>query len=117
MNSHAADFAAPEFRKYLDLYLRGSGGASAEERVKLMKLLWDSVGSEFGGRHELYEINYSGSHEEIRRYALFGAQASGDADRCKRFAESCLNEYDLRGWVAPDLVNSDDISILRRARR
>jgi len=25
--------------------------------VKLMKLLWDAVGSEFGGRHELYEIN------------------------------------------------------------
>ena len=32
---------------------------------------------EFGGRHELYEINYWGSTEEIRRYALFGAMASG----------------------------------------
>jgi aromatic ring hydroxylase len=116
MNSHAADFAAPELRKYLDLYLRGSGGASAEERVKLMKLLWDAVGTEFGGRHELYEINYSGSHEEIRRYALFGALASGDADRWKGFAESCLAEYDLNGWVAPDLVNADDVSILRRDR-
>ena len=29
-----------------------------------MKLLWDAVGTEFGGRHELYEINYSGSHED-----------------------------------------------------
>jgi 4-hydroxyphenylacetate 3-monooxygenase len=112
MNSHAADFAAPELRKYLDLYVRGSGGVSAEERVKLMKLLWDAVGSEFGGRHELYEINYSGSHEEIRRYALFGALASGDADRWKGFAESCMAEYDLAGWVAPDLVNPDDVSVL-----
>ena len=25
-----------------------------------MQLLWDAIGSEFGGRHELYEINYSG---------------------------------------------------------
>ncbi len=73
LNSHAADFKAPEIRKYLDAYVRGSGGASAEERVKLMKLLWDAIGTEFGGRHELYEINYAGSHEEIRRYALFGA--------------------------------------------
>ncbi|MGU0042611.1 4-hydroxyphenylacetate 3-hydroxylase C-terminal domain-containing protein [Escherichia coli] len=23
--------------------------------------MWDAIGSEFGGRHELYEINYSGS--------------------------------------------------------
>ena len=38
-------------------------------------------------RHELYEINYSGSHEEIRRYALFGAIASGQYDRWKGFAE------------------------------
>ncbi len=113
LNSHAADFKAPEIRKYLDAYVRGSGGVSAEERVKLMKLLWDSIGTEFGGRHELYEINYAGSHEEIRRYALFGALACGDADRWKAFAESCLSEYDLNGWTVPDLVNPDDVSVLR----
>jgi 4-hydroxyphenylacetate 3-monooxygenase len=106
LNSHAKDFAAPELRKYLDLYLRGSNGVDAVERVKLMKLLWDAVGSEFGGRHELYEINYSGSHEEIRRYALFGALASGQYDRFKQFAESCMAEYDLNGWTATDLVNT-----------
>jgi 4-hydroxyphenylacetate 3-monooxygenase len=106
LNSHAKDFAAPELRKYLDIYLRGSNGVDAEERVKLMKLLWDAVGSEFGGRHELYEINYSGSHEEIRRYALFGAIGSGQYDRFKQFAESCMAEYDLNGWTAKDLVNA-----------
>jgi len=117
MNSHAADFAVPELRGYLDRYVRGSGGASAEQRVKLMKLLWDAVGTEFGGRHELYEINYSGSHEEIRRYALFGALASGDADRMKGFADQCLGEYDLKGWTAPDLINPDDVSVIGRAAR
>jgi hypothetical protein len=55
------------------------------ERVKLMKLLWDCLGTEFGGRHELYEINYGGSTEEIRRYCLFGAQANGNADRFRGF--------------------------------
>jgi 4-hydroxyphenylacetate 3-monooxygenase len=30
------------------------------ERVKLMKLAWDAVGSEFGSRHLQYEMFYSG---------------------------------------------------------
>jgi aromatic ring hydroxylase len=113
LNSHARDFKTPELRKYLDLYVRGSGGVSAVERVKLMKLLWDAVGSEFGSRHELYEVNYSGSHEEIRRYALFGAIASGQYDRWKGFAESCMTEYDLDGWTTKDLINPDDVAVIR----
>src|SRR5881296_2580281 len=113
LNSHAKDFKQTDLRKYLDLYLRGSGGVDAVERVKLMKLLWDAVGTEFGGRHELYEINYSGSHEEIRRYALFGALASGQYDRWKQFAETCMAEYDLDGWKVKDLVNTGGISALR----
>jgi aromatic ring hydroxylase len=114
LNSHARDFQVPELRKYLDLYVRGSGGATAVERVKLMKLLWDAIGSEFGGRHELYEVNYSGSHEEIRRYALLGAVGSGQYERWKAFADSCMAEYDLDGWTASDLVNPNDVSILGR---
>jgi aromatic ring hydroxylase len=114
LNSHARDFQNPELRKYLDLYVRGSGGVTAVERVKLMKLLWDAIGSEFGARHELYEVNYSGSHEEIRRFAILGANASGEAKRWKAFAESCMAEYDLDGWTVPDLVNPDDVSVLPR---
>jgi aromatic ring hydroxylase len=113
LNSHANDFKVPELRKYLDRYVRGSGGVSAVERVKLMKLLWDSIGTEFGARHELYEINYSGSHEEIRRFALLSAVASGQYERWKSFADSCMAEYDLDGWTVPDLVNPDDVSALR----
>jgi aromatic ring hydroxylase len=113
LNSHARDFKVPELRKYLDRYVRGSGGVPAVERVKLMKLLWDAVGSEFGARHELYEINYAGSHEEIRRYALLGSLASGQYERWKGFAESCMAEYDLDGWTAPDLVDPADVTVLR----
>jgi 4-hydroxyphenylacetate 3-monooxygenase len=103
--SSSLDFKVPELRPYLDQFVRGSNGYSAEDRVKLMKLLWDSIATEFGGRHELYEINYGGSTEEIRRYALFGAMASGNADRFKGFAEQCLAEYDLDGWRVPDLTD------------
>ena len=110
LNSHARDFKNPEIRPYLDQYLRGSNGYKAEERVKLLKLLWDCLASEFGGRHELYEINYGGSTEEIRRYCLFGAQASGNADKFKGFAEECMAEYDLDGWKVPDLSDPGELS-------
>ena len=110
LNSHAIDFKSPEIRPYLDQYLRGSNNYDAVSRVKLMKLLWDSIGTEFGARHELYEINYSGSTEEIRRYALFGAMASGAAERMTGFAEKCMEEYDLDGWKAPDLLDPGEFS-------
>jgi 4-hydroxyphenylacetate 3-monooxygenase len=110
LNSHAMDFKNPELKPYIDRYLRGSNGYKAEERVKLMKLLWDSIASEFGGRHELYEINYGGSTEEIRRYCLFGAEASGNAEKFKGFAEQCMAEYDLDGWTVPDLADPGELS-------
>lgn len=110
LNSHAMDFQNEEIRPYIDKYMRGSNGYSAEERIKLMKLLWDTLGTEFAGRHELYEINYGGSTEEIRRYCLFGAEASGSAAAMRGFAEQCMSEYDLDGWTAPDLMNPGDLS-------
>jgi 4-hydroxyphenylacetate 3-monooxygenase len=118
LNSHARDFKSPEIRPYLDRYLRGSNGYKADERVKLMKLLWDCMATEFGGRHELYEINYGGSTEEIRRYCLFGAQASGNAEKFKGFAEECMAEYDLDGWRVPDLTDPGELSyhVLRDGR-
>jgi aromatic ring hydroxylase len=114
LNSHARDFQNEEIRPYIDRYLRGSNGYKAEERVKLMKLLWDTLGTEFAGRHELYEINYGGSTEEIRRYCLFGAMASGNANRFKGFAEQCMAEYDLNGWNVPDLSNPGTFSYHNR---
>jgi 4-hydroxyphenylacetate 3-monooxygenase len=108
-NSGADDFRNPEIRPYLDKYLRGSGGADAVERVKVMKLLWDAVGTEFGGRHELYERNYAGSHENTRIELLLGQMASGELDGYQRFAEECMNEYDLDGWTVPDLASFEEL--------
>ncbi len=112
LNSSARDFHNPELRPYLDKYLRGSGGYDAEQRVKLMKLLWDAIGSEFGARYELYEINWAGSTEENRLVALNIAQATGLADGMKDLVNTCMAEYDLNGWTVPDLINPDDVSWL-----
>ncbi|SDH32819.1 4-hydroxyphenylacetate 3-monooxygenase [Lentzea fradiae] len=104
LNSHAKDFREPELRPYLDRFMRGSGGYDAVSRAKLMKLIWDSVGTEFAGRHELYERNYSGNHENVRIELLLAQTASGQVDEYKGFAEQCMSEYDLDGWTAPDLA-------------
>ena len=112
--SHAVDFKVPEIRKYLDQFVRGSNGYSALDRVKLMKLLWDAMGTEFGGRHELYERNYFGNHESIRFETLMAADMLGQSAKYKGFAEQCMAEYDLDGWTVPDLINPDDINIIMK---
>lgn len=38
-----------------------SPGVPSEERVKLFKLAWDIIGSEFAGRHQQYEMFYAGA--------------------------------------------------------
>jgi 4-hydroxyphenylacetate 3-monooxygenase len=75
-----------------------------------MKLLWDAIGTEFGGRHELYERNYAGSHETIRFEPLFVAQNSGEAKEMLEFVEACMAEYDVEGWTTSDLINPSDIN-------
>src|SRR5258707_4317682 len=87
LNSHALDFKNPEIRPYLEQYLRGPNGYKAEERVKLLKLLWDCLAREFGRRHELYEINYGGSDDEIRSHCPFGHPGAGHAGRLNGNAE------------------------------
>jgi 4-hydroxyphenylacetate 3-monooxygenase len=116
LNSHSLDFKTPEIRPYLDKYVRGSDGVEAVDRVKLMKALWDSIGTEFGGRHELYERNYSGNHEGVRAELLFAAEAQGTTGAMKGLAEQCLAEYDLDGWTVPDLIGNDDVSYFRNRR-
>jgi 4-hydroxyphenylacetate 3-monooxygenase len=110
LNSHAVDFKVPELRGYLDKYLRGSYGHDAQTRVKTMRALWDAIGTEFAGRHELYERNYAGNHENIRLENLWMAQGRGLDRELQGFAQRCLDEYDLDGWTVPDLINPTDVS-------
>jgi 4-hydroxyphenylacetate 3-monooxygenase len=110
--SHAVDWKNEELRPLLDQFYRGSNGYEAIDKIKLIKLLWDAVGSEFGGRHELYERTYSGSHELTRLECWFMANGDGTVDRMKGFAEQCMSEYDINGWTVDDLINPDDISLI-----
>jgi 4-hydroxyphenylacetate 3-monooxygenase len=57
--SSSADFDNPEIAADIERYMR-SGTADAKSRVKLMRLIWDFLGSEFGSRHAQYEKFYGG---------------------------------------------------------
>ncbi|HWW06919.1 4-hydroxyphenylacetate 3-monooxygenase, oxygenase component [Collimonas sp.] len=115
--SGARDLKNPVINDYLARYVRGSGGIDHVERIKILKLLWDAIGTEFGGRHELYEINYAGSQDEIRMQCLRHAQGSGALAKMTAMVDQCLADYDQNGWLAPHLHNSDDINVLDGIRQ
>lgn len=94
------DLQNPELRPLLDQYYRGSD-SSALERIKLFKLIWDAIGTEFGGRHELYERNYAGNNEQIRVDVVNFAKRRGILDHCHQQVEQCMSDYDLDGWRDP----------------
>jgi 4-hydroxyphenylacetate 3-monooxygenase len=98
--SSVKDFSNPAIEPYLRQYVRGSHGIEYRERIKIMKLLWDAIGTEFGGRHELYERNYAGGWEDIRAQTLTGAQRGGDLKAMEALVDQCMADYDENGWVA-----------------
>ena len=58
--SSIKDFDNPEIAEQVERYVQ-SPGTPAPERVRLLKLAWDLVGSEFGSRHYQYEMFYAGA--------------------------------------------------------
>ena len=44
----------------------GTPTVDAVNRLKLYKLAWDLTGSEFAGRHQLYEKFYAGTSQIVR---------------------------------------------------
>ncbi len=92
------DLQSEELRPLIDRYYRGSAG-SAHDRIKLFKLLWDAIGSEFGSRHTLYERNYGGSPELVRLNVIDFAEERGRLDEMVKLVKICMSEYDLDGWT------------------
>jgi 4-hydroxyphenylacetate 3-monooxygenase len=77
-----------------------SGDVSAVERVKLLKLAWDLVGTEFGGRQHQYEMFYAGAPflTQLRNYLVY------DWSRPRQLLESFLNTYSL-----PEIKTTADV--------
>ncbi len=83
-----ADLRNPATRADIDRYVQ-SPGMEAVERVKLFKLVWDAVGSEFAGRHQQYEMFYAGAPFVAKGYAY----RNYGYERCVADVDAFLASY------------------------
>jgi 4-hydroxyphenylacetate 3-monooxygenase len=86
--SSEAAFLSAETRAETERYY-GSAAAPARERIKLIKLVWDFVGTEFAGRQLQYEMFYSAAQPVVNR-RLF---RSYDWAAARALVDRCLGEY------------------------
>ena len=80
----------PETAADIKRYVK-SPDVPSEERVKLFKLAWDLVGSEFAGRHHQYELFYAGAPYVAKGYAY----RNYGYDEPVELVESFLESYGL----------------------
>jgi 4-hydroxyphenylacetate 3-monooxygenase len=90
------DFVSEITKADVECYQQSPHG-SPEERVKLFKLAWDIVGSEFAGRHLQYEMFYAGAPFVARNYAF----RNYGYDEAVQSAESFLSSYGLESLPDP----------------
>jgi 4-hydroxyphenylacetate 3-monooxygenase len=88
--SSVDDFANPEIAGYIGLTQR-SPVTDSVGRVKLFKLAWDAVGSEFGSRHLQYEMFYAGANMVTRGHAF----RTYDWDRAVGLVDDLMARYEL----------------------
>ena len=84
----------PETESDIKRYVK-SPGVPSEERVKLFKLAWDAVGSEFAGRHHQYELFYAGAPYVAKGYAY----RNYGYDEAVSLVDAFLSSYGLEDTV------------------
>jgi 4-hydroxyphenylacetate 3-monooxygenase len=85
--SSEAAFLSEETRADAERYYQ-SAAAPARERIRLIKLVWDFVGTEFAGRQLQYEMFYSASQPVVNR-RMFRAY---DWTASRAMVDRCLAE-------------------------
>ncbi|MEW6645282.1 MAG: 4-hydroxyphenylacetate 3-hydroxylase N-terminal domain-containing protein [Pseudomonadota bacterium] len=77
--SSAKDFDNPEASEQIERYFV-SNNMGARDRVRLMRLAWDFIGSEFGNRHQQYEKFYGGASYLVKMnmYRAYEFDRAGD---------------------------------------
>ena len=88
--SSVDDFANPEMAAHIEQTQR-SPVTDSVGRVKLFKLAWDAVGSEFGSRHLQYEMFYAGANMVTRGHAF----RTYDWDRAVGMVDGLMSRYEL----------------------
>jgi 4-hydroxyphenylacetate 3-monooxygenase len=88
--SSVADFANPDIAPYIQR-TQLSPAVSPQDRVKLFKLAWDAVGSEFASRHTQYEMFYASATFVTRGHAF----RTCDWGAATHLVDHFLASYDL----------------------
>ena len=83
--SSTADMANPEAAADIERYYQ-SASLPARERIELMRLAWDFVGSEFANRHHQYEKFYGGASSVVKMNMF----RSYDFERANALVEAAL---------------------------
>jgi 4-hydroxyphenylacetate 3-monooxygenase len=84
------DWANPELVPILHRTQR-SANFSSENKVKLLKAVWDAIGSEFASRHTQYEMFYAGA----RFVATGHSYRTFDWGVTRGMVDHLLSTYDL----------------------
>jgi 4-hydroxyphenylacetate 3-monooxygenase len=84
--SSLADFSNPEAAADIERFVR-SAHAGARERIALMRMAWDFIGTEFAGRHQQYEKFYGGASFLVKQNML----RNYDMKRATELVDSALN--------------------------
>ena len=88
--SSVGDFAHSEIGKDIERYIQ-SPDHEAKERVKLLKLVWDLIGSEFAGRQEQYEMFYAGPPFVVKKRMAM----EYNFEKSDQLVDAVLAGYDL----------------------
>lgn len=94
--SSIEDFRNPETASII-AKTQQSPAASADNRVKFYKLAWDAVGSEFGSRHQQYEMFYAGANFVTKAHSF----RTYDWDAAASLLDRMLDSYHLADELAP----------------
>jgi 4-hydroxyphenylacetate 3-monooxygenase len=90
--SSSLDFDNPTMAADIDRYMR-SGNTDAKGKIKLMRLIWDFLGSEFGSRHQQYEKFYGGASFIVKQ----SVYRNFDFVRATALVDAALNLPDVVG--------------------
>jgi 4-hydroxyphenylacetate 3-monooxygenase len=88
--SSVKDFENPESRPDVERYFV-SGKMAARDRVRLMRLAWDFIGTEFANRHQQYEKFYGGASHVVKMNMC----RAYDFDRAGSMVDAALGLPDI----------------------
>jgi len=84
--SSSDDFANADMARDIERYMR-SAASDARSRVALMRLVWDFIGSDFGGRQQQYEKFYGGASFLVKQ----NVYRNFDFKRATALVDAALN--------------------------